>query len=70
MEVLDIHFMHVGVASLTKNEYVQLAVDKAPNFPYAFPLPSEQQAEGVACELLQFFLAFGAPKVIRCHGGK
>ena len=68
-EVIEIDLLRIGGTSLSGNDYMLLAVDKASKFPFAFPL-SSKKAEGVARHLLQLCLTFGVPRVIRSDGGR
>lgn len=63
-EVLETNSMRVGVTSLTNNEYLPLAADKASKYPFAVPLPSEQAAR-VAREHPNLYLIVMVPNLIR-----
>lgn len=66
--VLEIDRMREGITSLTKKEHPPLAVDKRFISPFASPLLTKQ-AEGLGRQLLQLYLTFGAPEVMRYDGG-
>ena len=46
-EVLELYLLRIGITSLAGNECIQLAVDKASKFHFAFPIPTKK-AKGVA----------------------
>ena len=68
-EVLEIDQLGIGRTSLSGNDYLLLAVDKASKFLFAILLPSKK-AVGVARHLLQLCLTFGVLRVISSDGGR